>query len=143
MGSKNWVLLGRLKTAVKKIKFLLNQNANRWRIASYFMNSSRGKSSNRRLSFNEWPRGLLSFTEESESGYQSSSPPAAAVAGGVLSRTISGVSSGGGGTQSEDDIDKKADLFIANFYRQLRIERQISLELQYCRGNNSFNSLSP
>ena len=38
-----------------------------------------------------------------------------------------------------DDVDKRADAFIANFYRQLRLERQVSLELRYCRGK-SFGS---
>lgn len=56
--------------------------------------------------------------------------------GGGISRTTSFPSS------SEDDIDKRAEMFIANFYRQLRIERQVSLELRYCRGD-SFDSASP
>ncbi|OIT31686.1 hypothetical protein A4A49_53601 [Nicotiana attenuata] len=32
----------------------------------------------------------------------------------------------------ENDIDRRAEVFIANFRRQLRLERQISLELRYC-----------
>ncbi|MCD7446407.1 hypothetical protein HAX54_006016 [Datura stramonium] len=32
-----------------------------------------------------------------------------------------------------NDIDKRAEMFIANFRRQLRLERQISLELRYCK----------
>lgn len=32
----------------------------------------------------------------------------------------------------DDDIDKKAEIFIANFRRQLRLERRVSFELQYC-----------
>ncbi|CAD6265316.1 unnamed protein product [Miscanthus lutarioriparius] len=39
----------------------------------------------------------------------------------------------GGG---DDDIDQRAELFIANFYRQLRMERQVSLQLRYVRGNS-------
>ncbi|OIT33103.1 hypothetical protein A4A49_61123 [Nicotiana attenuata] len=31
-----------------------------------------------------------------------------------------------------NDIDRRADVFIANFRRQLRLEKQISLELRYC-----------
>ena len=34
---------------------------------------------------------------------------------------------------SDDNIDKRAEIFIANFRRQLRFERQVSLELSYCR----------
>ncbi|KAI4380558.1 hypothetical protein MLD38_006735 [Melastoma candidum] len=41
----------------------------------------------------------------------------------------------------EDDVDQRAELFIANFYR-LQLERQVSLDLRYCRGN-SFESRSP
>ncbi|KAI3472441.1 hypothetical protein Pfo_029561 [Paulownia fortunei] len=102
MAVDRWLLLGRLKRAVKKIKFLLNFNVNRWKLASIIGASS----SKRRLSFNDRP-GLRAC------------------------RTIS--------YPSEDDIDKRADAFIANFYKQLQYERQISLELRYYRGN-SFDS---
>lgn len=37
---------------------------------------------------------------------------------------------------SEDDIDKRAELFINNFKRQLLMERQVSLQLRYSRGNS-------
>ncbi|WMV40334.1 hypothetical protein MTR67_033719 [Solanum verrucosum] len=33
----------------------------------------------------------------------------------------------------EKDVDQRAEMFIANFRRQLRLERQISLELRYCK----------
>ncbi|KAK6781577.1 hypothetical protein RDI58_019373 [Solanum bulbocastanum] len=33
----------------------------------------------------------------------------------------------------EMDVDQRAEMFIANFRRQLRLERQISLELRYCK----------
>ncbi|KAM7268039.1 hypothetical protein ACFE04_010205 [Oxalis oulophora] len=42
-------------------------------------------------------------------------------------------------SSSEDDIDKRADIFISNFRRQLRYERQVSLELRYFRVNSFRN----
>ncbi|XP_047326214.1 uncharacterized protein LOC124929874 [Impatiens glandulifera] len=115
--SDNWILLRRLKTAVKKIKFLLNFNIHQFLLT------------NRRLSFNQPPQGLIVCMDQE--------PESESL--GPLLRTASGLSGAGG--QSDDDIDNKADIFISNFYRQLRIERQISLELHYCRGN-SFSSVS-
>lgn len=82
-------------------------------------------SSNRRLSFNDRP-GLRGVTEDSESEHES---------GRGLRRTIS--------YPSEDDIDKRADAFIANFYKQLQYERQVSLELKYYRGNSFDSTTSP
>lgn len=123
MNSENLLLLGRLRGAVKKIRFLLNFNVNRWKLASIIGASS----SNRRLSFNDRP-GLRACMDDSDSNDSGS-------ARGRLQRTISYPS-------DEDDIDKRADMFIANFHRQLRIERQISLELRYTRGN-SIDSASP
>lgn len=36
----------------------------------------------------------------------------------------------------EDDVDQRAEIFIDNFRRQLRLERQISLQLRYYRVNS-------
>ncbi|CAI9782957.1 unnamed protein product [Fraxinus pennsylvanica] len=120
-----WPLIGRLKRAVKKITFLLNLNVNRWKLASMIGRSL----SKRRLSFNDRP-GLRAFMEESEPN--NCDPPGSSSK--ELQRTTS--------YPSEDDIDNRADKFIANFYKQLQLERQISLELKYYRGN-SFDSASP
>jgi|UniRef100_A0A2N9IN00 hypothetical protein len=123
VGNDNLSLLTRLKRAVVKIKFLLNFDLNRWHLASVLGHAS---SSKRQISFNDRPglRAACSDDIESEeSGFSRG-----------IQRTMS--------FPSEDDVDKRAEMFIANFYRQLKIERQISLELHYCRGN-SFNSISP
>lgn len=114
-------LLGRLKRAVKKINFLINFNVNRWKLASVI-----GASSRRRLSFNDRP-GLRSCVDDSSSNDGSNRG---------LQRTISY-------PLSEDDVDRRADAFIENFYRQLQIERQISLELKYYRGNSFESQKSP
>lgn len=115
-------LLGRLRKAVKKLKFMMNFNIQAWRLAAML-----GRTSSRslRLSFNERP-GLKACTEDITELSEES------ISSRGLQRTAS--------YASEDDVDKRAEAFISNFYRQLRIERQVSLELQYCRGN-SFKQL--
>ncbi|PIN03407.1 hypothetical protein CDL12_24061 [Handroanthus impetiginosus] len=117
MAMDKWLLLSKLKRAVKKIKFLLNFNVNSWKLASIIGKSS----SKRRLSFNDRP-GLQAFMEDPDPNDDPGSSRG-------LHRTISYPS-------SEDDIDKRAEAFIANFYKQLRYERQISLELRYYRANS-------
>ncbi|CAA0837309.1 Unknown protein [Striga hermonthica] len=119
MAVDRWLLLGRLKRAVKKIKILLDFNVNRLKLASIIGSSS----SKTRLSFTSRP-SLTACVEDFELVHELGSTRS-------FHRTIS--------YPSEDDVDKKADAFIANFYKQLHIERQISLELKYLRGN-SFDS---
>ena len=126
MGKDKSSLLTRLKRAVKKVRFLLDYSMNRWHLASVL----RRASSSKRISFNDRP-GLRAACDD-----------------GTIYSDESGGSSSRSGIQrtmsfpSDEDVDKRADMFIANFYRQLQLERQISLELQYCRGN-SFKSISP
>ncbi|KAK9210422.1 hypothetical protein WN944_002792 [Citrus x changshan-huyou] len=126
-------MLSRLRNAVRKVQVLLNLSLHRWRIASSMIGASGGQ---RRLSFNDRP-GLRACTDDNyadESSPDSASAGPRSHGGGSLHRTIS--------YPSEDDIDKRAEMFIANFHRQLQIERQISLELGYCRAN-SFEYMSP
>ncbi|XP_073153597.1 uncharacterized protein [Henckelia pumila] len=115
MAVERWVLLGRLKRAVNKIKIILNLNVNRWKLASMI--------SKKRFSFSDRP-GLRACITDSDS-----------ISSRGIQRTIS--------YPSDDDVDKRADAFIANFYKQLQIERQISLELRYCRGNSFETVTSP
>lgn len=106
-------LLGKLRRAVQKIKFLLNLSINRWKVAS-IIRTKRG------LSFNDGDcrPGLAACVEDSGSDGSPGSSRG-------LQRTASYPSG------SEDDVDKRADAFIANFYKQLQFERQISLQLRY------------
>lgn len=126
MAKDRWLLLGKLRRAVKKIKFLLNLNANRWKLVSIIGASSR----KRRFSFNDRP-GLRACMEDSG---QDDGPRLST----GLQRTTSYPSS-----SDQDDIDDRAEAFIANFYKQLQLERQISLELRYYRGNSFDSSKSP
>ncbi|KAK6942433.1 Protein of unknown function DUF761, plant [Dillenia turbinata] len=117
MSSDTWVL-GKLKRAVKKLRLLLNFNINRWLVVSMIRASSRKT----RLSFNDRP-GLRGFTDDSDDDISDiEKSPAPPKQGIQIQRTIS--------NPSEEDINKKADLFIENFYKQLRMERQVSLDLR-------------
>ncbi|MCD7460203.1 hypothetical protein HAX54_043063 [Datura stramonium] len=143
MGIGNWSLIGKLRRAVKKITFLLNFDLNKWKLASYMIGRQK-QLHHHQLSFNEkilqkQPTGLNVICSDHEdnlgknANYDSSSSRNSFKG---LQRTMSYPS-------SEDDIDKRAEMFIANFYNQLRLERQISLELRYCRGNSFGSSPSP
>lgn len=118
---KRWSLLGRLRGTVKKIRVLMNFNLNKFKLASLITGASlRRRQQRKRLSFNDRP-GLTAFLQEG-----SDSPVGGSVgdsAGRALQRTISSPS-------DQEDIDKRAEMFIANFYNQLKMERQISLQLR-------------
>ncbi|OWM84342.1 uncharacterized protein LOC116193591 [Punica granatum] len=132
---ENWPILGRLRKAVNKVRFLLNFRLHRW-ISSGALG---GSISHRRLSFGDRP-GLWLCADEVESGDARSGSYSSPSRRLSLQRTISSP------TYSDQycyDVDKKADMFIANFYRQLQLERQISLELRYCRGNSLGSMKSP
>ncbi|CAM8984035.1 unnamed protein product [Rhodiola kirilowii] len=134
MGLNKWILINKLRTAVKKISFLLNFNINHLRIASMMRLSSSSSSSSRqsRLSFRNRIIGLQECVDDDDT-YDSElvSTPGSC----RLLRTESCPS-------SEDDIDNRAELFIANFYKQLRMERQVSLELRYSK-DDRFGLVSP
>ncbi|XP_026431847.1 uncharacterized protein LOC113329089 [Papaver somniferum] len=134
---EDWKLLSRLKRAVKKVRYVLNFNIiSKWRLASMVGSSS----SQRRLSFNNNNNqsGLLSFIEDrrhhqhgiDQMGLNSPSLRR------EISRTTSILST------DDQDIDDKAEMFINNFYKQLQMERQVSLELRYCRENSLESNLS-
>ncbi|KAJ6743794.1 hypothetical protein OIU85_017697 [Salix viminalis] len=76
----------------------------------------------RRLSFND-RTGLHGAIEDVESDHQKYKPV----------RTFERARSYG---SSDEDIDKKAEIFIKTFRQQLLMERQVSLQLRYYRGNS-------
>ncbi|CAK7354236.1 unnamed protein product [Dovyalis caffra] len=124
MGKQKWSVFGPLKRAVKKINFLLNFNFRKWRLASILSSASSSSSSSgrmRRLSFND-RLGLQGAIEDAESDNQNKPV-----------RTFERVRSYG---SSDEDIDKRAEIFINNFRQQLLMERQVSLRLRYYRGNS-------
>ncbi|XVF70031.1 hypothetical protein PTKIN_Ptkin11bG0128600 [Pterospermum kingtungense] len=118
---ENCSLFSRLRRAVKKVKFLLNFNINQWGIACMIGASP----SSRRLSFTDRP-GLKAYADDYDSDEW-----------GSYSRRLVRTTS----YPSEDDIDTRAEMFIANFHKQLKIERQVSLQLKHLRGNSfDYNS---
>ncbi|KDP33450.1 hypothetical protein JCGZ_07021 [Jatropha curcas] len=116
MGKKNWTVVGHLKRAVKKLNFLLSFNLRQWRLASILHNASKSR---RRLSFND-RLGLHGCIEDVESDQNKSVR--------ALQKTRS--------YASQEDIDQRAEIFISNFRRQLLLERQVSLQIRYNRGNS-------
>ena len=118
MVKENWPLLGHLKKAVKKLRFLLSFNLLQWRLASITGSAS----TRRRLSFND-RQGFHGCIEDEKLDEPGSAK--------VYQRARS--------YGSDDDIDRRAEIFIANFRHHLRLERQVSLELRYYRGT-SFKS---
>ncbi|KAI3811413.1 hypothetical protein L1987_21135 [Smallanthus sonchifolius] len=146
-------LLGRLRTAVKKVTFLMNFNINRWRLVSTIIGGG-GRArvlSSRRRSFNE-RLGLTSIVSSPSDQDHSTwvtpfMTPSSQMSPeqGELQKTRSFPLQRTTSFPEEDDIDKRADMFISNFYRQLKMERQVSLQLRYRRDASfeSSNTFSP
>ncbi|PWA99820.1 hypothetical protein CTI12_AA003280 [Artemisia annua] len=148
-------LLGRLRIAVKKVTFLMNYNINRWRLASNIIGGRRGPRalSSRRRSFSE-RLGLTSIMSSPSDEDDHSTWITPYMTPSTSSKMMSPEQSVGESLQKtrsfplqrttsfpeEEDVDKKAELFIANFYRQLKMERQVSLQLRYRRDSTSFGS---
>ncbi|KAI0511164.1 hypothetical protein KFK09_011789 [Dendrobium nobile] len=147
MSSDGFHLLRRFKRGVAKVRFLLSFNLRRWLLSS--------TPSHRRFALDSRPSspGLLDLTDVAdELGYylfgstsppkrpssslsmngSSSSPPPLRTPSPPLLRSMSRVTSIS--SASSDDINLKAEQFIENFHRQLMMERQISLQLRYCKG---------
>ncbi|KAJ4845597.1 hypothetical protein Tsubulata_005728 [Turnera subulata] len=124
---QNWsLLLGHLKKAAKKINFLLNLNIRRrWHLASTILRNSSSLLERRRLSFND-RLGLHGCIEEDVESEENKP-----VVNVQRTRSTCCASS-----SSDEDIDERAEVFIANFRRQLLMERQVSLKLRYHRGNS-------
>ncbi|KAI3496183.1 hypothetical protein L1887_38537 [Cichorium endivia] len=136
--NSRWSLLSRLTTVVKKVTFLMNSNVSRWLAVSSFIGRSRSR---RRLSFGE-RLGLtliVSSSDDEEQEDDNHFDPGSSSHGRVLEKTRSFHVQRTMSFPEEDDVDKRAEMFIENFYRQLRYERQVSLQLRY-RRDTSFGS---
>ncbi|KAI4376809.1 hypothetical protein MLD38_014526 [Melastoma candidum] len=111
-------MLTRLRRALNKIKVLISFKLPGWLRAA--------PSRERLPSFRDRP-GLRACMDRDDDPF-SESERSLCPSGGRLQRTTS--------YSSEDDVDKRAELFIANFYRRLQLERQVSLDLRYCKRNS-------
>ncbi|KAK6249335.1 hypothetical protein QUC31_020900 [Theobroma cacao] len=116
MGRENWYVPERLKKAVKKIRSLLSLNLTKWRLSCFLKLASTRRQRRQCLSFND-RLGLHGCIEDQESDERSTV------------RALQRVAS----YAADDDVDRRAEIFISNFRRQLWLERQVSLELRYCR----------
>ncbi|RDY14100.1 hypothetical protein CR513_00888, partial [Mucuna pruriens] len=116
--TKEKSLLGRLRMAVQKVKLLLSATilSHTWHAATILRRVSMSK---RQISFNDRPGLTMMCGNSGETDSEGSASPSHS-----LQRTIS--------YPSDDDIDKRAEMFITNFRRQLQMERQISLQLLLC-----------
>ena len=124
-------MLNRLRNAVKKVKFLLNLSLYRFRLASILSNKA-SSSRRRTLSLND-RQGFRVYADDNLMIENSAVPSSdRRLSTSSSSRRIEKMNS----CSSEDDIDKRAELFINNFKRQLLMERQVSLQLRYSRGNS-------
>ena len=152
-------VLGTLRTAVNKVRFLLSFSATRWILSSIAgsRNNRAGTTTtrHRRLSFGSRRPSLLDAEDDSSPASSTTGGPSRTVSLGAtstVSRTSSAASSGfsrskssGSGASTsgtcgsspaagdEEDIDRRAEQFIANFYKHIQMERQVSLQLRYCR----------
>lgn len=137
-------LLGRLRTAVKKVTFLMNYNINRWRLASNIIGGRR-----KQLSFNErfGLTSIISSPSTDDHDHSNSTSPYMSPSYEIspdqgddqLQKTRSFPLQRTTSFPEEDDVDRRAEMFISNFYRQLKMERQVSLQLRY-RKDTSFGS---
>ncbi|XP_054807708.1 uncharacterized protein LOC129309948 [Prosopis cineraria] len=128
MNTKNKSLLSRLRMVVNKVRLLLSSAvlSRTWQIASVIRRAS-SLPHKRHLSFSDRsPSGLVICNSVIDE--VNTSPDQGSASSNRLIRTAS--------CSSDDDIDKRAEIFINNFRRQLQMERQISLQLRYCRTNS-------
>ncbi|XP_051204922.1 uncharacterized protein [Lolium perenne] len=157
-------LLGTLRTAVNKVRFLLSFRATRWILTS-IAGRSPGAAGNaatqRRLSFGSRQPSLLDAEDDRSSPSTSTSagPSRTASLGATTvsrtssaaysrsassgAETSSSTSGSGSSPAGDDDIDRRAELFIANFYRHIQMERQVSLQLRYCRADSMQDRTPP
>ncbi|CAM0883756.1 unnamed protein product [Alopecurus aequalis] len=139
-------VLGTLRTAVNKVRFLLSFSATRWILSSIAGRSrATAATTQHRLSFGSRRPSLRDAEDSSPESVSTAGPSRTASLGAstVLSRTSSAALSRSASSRaSEDaesspvgdqDIDRRAELFIANFYKHIQMERQVSLQLRYCR----------
>ena len=110
-------LLRRLKKAVNRIKFLVLLRI--WQMRP--SNISRPSYKQRCFRFNE-PKGLKSWFKDDKADRKCNVRE--------FKRTRSCC---GWEDDDDDNVDERAEMFIANFRRQLTMERQVSLQLRYCR----------
>ncbi|XP_076898782.1 uncharacterized protein LOC143552450 [Bidens hawaiensis] len=134
--NNKWHLLRTLKTVINKVTFFVNNNVNWSQPVSTFTGGN-----HRPLSFGErlGLTAIVSSSDDDEDNDNMEFCDSGSSSRGLkktksfhVQRTTS--------FPEEDDVDKRAEMFIENFYRQLHYERQVSLQLRYKRSDTSFGS---
>uniref|UniRef100_A0ACD5Y9W1 Uncharacterized protein n=1 Tax=Avena sativa TaxID=4498 RepID=A0ACD5Y9W1_AVESA len=158
-------LLGTLRTAVNKVRFLLSFSATRWILSSIAGRNRAGAATaatQHRLSFGSRRPSLLDAEDDNSPSASSTAGPSRTSSLGsatTVSRTSSRASSeysrsassgaassssdGGSSPAGDQDIDRRAEEFIANFYKHIHMERQVSLQLRYCRTDSPKQDRTP
>ena len=119
MKTQNWSLIKTLiSKAAMKITFLLGSKIHKWKLTSRILSFRRIKL------FKKSKSSLYDAIRDIDDQYEGPSYTH------CIRRTKSSIARN---NDDENDVDQRAEMFIANFKRQLRLERQISLELRYCK----------
>lgn len=122
MKTQNWLLLKSfMNKATKNILFLLSSKMHKWKLTSKIINFRRKHPIKL---FNKSKSSLYDSIRDIDDQYEGPSYTH------CIRRTKSSIARN---NDDENDVDQRAEMFIANFKRQLRLERQISLELRYCK----------
>lgn len=119
MGVRTWSRSrsSRLRNAMKKVTGLINHKKIRWLLALHLRR--RSLEMPRRRPFEYLPALTACAADDGNSETTTHG----------ASRLRSRLTSASGCISDyDDDVDKRAEAFIADFYRQLRLERQVSLE---------------
>lgn len=142
------MMLRRLRRAVQKLRFIMSLATNRLRFIVFkddvHVPSNRGLLDV--VVSNNYTNDAV-FTDHTHIVSDDVSTPAESGITRTISNTWSAINRSLSGTFSPKpfslpskssstaafagDVDKRADHFIANFYKRLQMERQISLELRY------------
>ncbi|KAL9229028.1 hypothetical protein vseg_004546 [Gypsophila vaccaria] len=154
------VLLQRLRNAVKKLTFLLNLKnylnltQSTLRLASLIRGRAPTAITGRRwgrraISFNDRPGLRACVNDQQSSPWGNCSNKSSNDENNDMFVRSECTSSEGNSPITlrrstsypfEEDVDKQADMFIDNFYKHLIYEKQVSLNLRYCRDNNNNNN---
>ncbi|XP_039115711.1 uncharacterized protein LOC120251232 [Dioscorea cayenensis subsp. rotundata] len=126
-------VLKKLRRGIRKVMFLLSFNAKKWFISSSLKSPNLAKL----ISFKDQPSLINCYTTDEDEFYEvgsSLSVSRTSSSASEISRTISSASATTDSSSSSgDDINVKAEAFIASFYKHIQMEREVSLKLRYCK----------
>ncbi|TMW98881.1 hypothetical protein EJD97_003360 [Solanum chilense] len=126
METQNWSLIKSLiSKATMKITFLLGSKIHKWKLTSRILSFQRKHAVKL---FKKSKSSLYDAIRDIDDQYEQQEGRSTH----CIRRTKSNIARNNDDDE-ENDVDQRAEMFITNFRRQLRLERQISLELRYCK----------